>query len=51
MDDDGRCPTCDVIPAPEEILTERRRGRKPRRSDPVSVALRRPHRLLDPLQT
>ena len=51
LDDDGRCPACDVIPAPEEIVTERRRGRKPRRSDPVTIALRAPHRLLDPLQT
>jgi DNA-binding HxlR family transcriptional regulator len=51
LDDDGRCPECDVIPAPDEIVTERRRGRKPRRSDPVTIALRSPHRLLDPLHT
>jgi DNA-binding HxlR family transcriptional regulator len=51
LDDDGRCPKCNVIPAADEIVTERRTGRKPRRSDPVTIALRSPHRLLDPLQT
>ena len=50
LNDDGRCPACHVIPAPEEIVTERLKGRKPRRSDPVTVALRASHRLLDPLQ-
>jgi hypothetical protein len=30
---------------------ERRRGRGKGRRDPVSVALREPHRLLEPLET
>jgi DNA-binding HxlR family transcriptional regulator len=51
LDEDGRCPNCGRIAGPDEIVTERRRGRKPRRSDPVTVALRSPHRLLEPLET
>jgi DNA-binding HxlR family transcriptional regulator len=51
LDDAGYCPQCGVTPAPEDIVTERRRGRGGRRRDPVSVALREPHRLLEPLET
>jgi DNA-binding HxlR family transcriptional regulator len=51
LDDAGRCPQCAVTPAPEDIVTERRRRRGKRRHDPVSVALREPHRLLEPLET
>lgn len=51
LDDDSTCPQCRFAPAPEDIITEPRRGRKQRRDDPVAVALRSPHRLLDPLQT
>jgi len=49
--DDGSCPTCKRVPGPDELVTERRRGRKQRRSDPVSLALNSPHRLLEPLET
>jgi DNA-binding HxlR family transcriptional regulator len=52
LDSDGYCPNCDLTAAPEDIVTvpHRRRGRK-RRGDPVAVALRKPHRLLEPLVT
>jgi len=51
LDDAGNCPQCGVNPAPEDIVMERRRGRGKGRRDPVSVALREPHRLLEPLET
>lgn len=49
LDEHGRCPRCALTPGPEDILTVPRRGRGRARSDPVAVALRRPHRLLEPL--
>ncbi|MGZ6579291.1 MAG: winged helix-turn-helix transcriptional regulator [Solirubrobacteraceae bacterium] len=51
LDDAGRCPECHVTPAPHDIIIERRRGHGMRRRDPVSIALRKPHRLLEPLET
>jgi DNA-binding HxlR family transcriptional regulator len=51
LDDAGHCPECHVTPRPEDIVIERRRGRLKGRRDPVSVALREPHRLLEPLDT
>jgi DNA-binding HxlR family transcriptional regulator len=51
LNDEGACPTCGRIPAPEDIATQPRADRATRRSDPVAVALREPHRLLDPVQT
>jgi DNA-binding HxlR family transcriptional regulator len=50
LDGDGRCPECGVAPPPGDVVTEPRRGRG-RRQDPVAVALRRPHALLEPLET
>jgi hypothetical protein len=47
---DGGCPACDIAPPPAEIET--RPGPATTsvvRADPISVALRRPHRLLTPL--
>src|SRR5947209_2808227 len=49
LDEGGRCPHCALTPGPEDILTVPRRGRGRSRSDPVAVALRRPHRLLEPI--
>lgn len=49
--DDGSCPACKLTPAVEEIITEPKRGRQPLRDDPVAVALRGPHRMLEPLDT
>jgi hypothetical protein len=40
-----------VTPGPEDILTERRRGYQPLRDDPVTRVLRKPHRLLAPIET
>ena len=51
LDDDGSCARCGIAPPPEDISTERRRARKARRTDPVTRALRTPHRLLEPLET
>jgi DNA-binding HxlR family transcriptional regulator len=49
LDARGRCARCDLTPRPEDILTVPRRGRDRTRSDPVAVALRKPHRLLEPI--
>jgi DNA-binding HxlR family transcriptional regulator len=51
LDDNGRCPGCGATPEPEDILTEPRRGHRTERDDPVAVALRAPHRLLEPIET
>jgi DNA-binding HxlR family transcriptional regulator len=51
LDETGRCPSCGVTPPPQDIVSEvlRRRGGTARREDPVAIALRQPHRLLEPL--
>jgi DNA-binding HxlR family transcriptional regulator len=49
LDEHGACSECGLLPPPEEIVTEPRR-RRFKRKDPVAVALRRPHRLLEPLE-
>ena len=53
LDDRGHCPTCGTTPGPQDILTEPGRGRRRRvvRQDPVAIALRTPHQLLDPIET
>jgi DNA-binding HxlR family transcriptional regulator len=52
LDDAGHCASCDTAPAPEDILVEPRRGRRSaaKREDPVSIVLRTPHRLLEPIE-
>jgi DNA-binding HxlR family transcriptional regulator len=50
LDEAGRCEKCDLTPGAEDILSEVRRGRGRFRSDPVAAALRRPRRLLEPLE-
>jgi DNA-binding HxlR family transcriptional regulator len=47
---DGSCPECELTPGPEDVLARPRRGRTSLRTDPVTLALRRPHRLLEPLE-
>jgi DNA-binding HxlR family transcriptional regulator len=47
LDASGVCPRCGRRVAPEEV--EVRPGAPSAREDPVSIALRRPHRLLEPL--
>jgi DNA-binding HxlR family transcriptional regulator len=51
LDDGGFCPQCGVAPAPEDIVMEPRADRGTLRDDAVAVALRAPHRLLDPVAT
>jgi DNA-binding HxlR family transcriptional regulator len=51
LDDSGYCANCEVTPAPEDVLTEPRRRRGKGRDDSVAIALRAPHRLLEPVDT
>ncbi len=51
LDATGRCPECDVVVEAQDIVIERRRGRGMMRDDPVALALRAPHRLLEPIET
>jgi DNA-binding HxlR family transcriptional regulator len=50
LDEAADCPACGITPAVGDILTEPRPGRGRRRDDPVAIALRAPHRLLEPLE-
>jgi DNA-binding HxlR family transcriptional regulator len=47
LDDSGTCPRCQLTPEPDHVLTQPLR--QTTRDDPVARALRRPHRLLDPV--
>jgi DNA-binding HxlR family transcriptional regulator len=49
LGDSGQCTRCGVTPGPEDILTELRPGSGKLRDDAVAVALRKPHRLLEPI--
>jgi hypothetical protein len=51
LDQAGWCEKCQVTPGPEDIQTEPRPGRRRLRDDPVSVVMRVPRRLLDPIET
>lgn len=47
---DGRCPACGTVPSPADLVVRPVGGPDvPRRDDPVSRALRTPHRMLTPL--
>jgi DNA-binding HxlR family transcriptional regulator len=46
---DGSCPKCGVVPELADLISEPKPGRRPRRKDPVALALRAPHRMLEPL--
>lgn len=49
---DGHCHTCGAAPAAGDVETRPGPGSDPTlRDDPVSIALREPHRLLEPLVT
>jgi hypothetical protein len=50
LDEHGYCAACKITPAVQDIVTEPREGRGGFRDDPVAVALRGPHRLLEPLE-
>lgn len=49
----GRCSACGVTPLPQDLVTRPgpSAATQALRGDPVSVALRSPHRLLEPLAT
>ena len=49
LDGTAACPACGTVPPPAEIEVSLSRDAARRRDDPVSVALRKPHRLLSPL--
>jgi DNA-binding HxlR family transcriptional regulator len=51
IEDRGNCPKCGIVPGPEDLEMVTRRGRGTLRDDPVAVALREPHRLLEPVET
>jgi DNA-binding HxlR family transcriptional regulator len=44
------CPACGGVPPAADVLLEPRAGRSPRRTDPVSAAMRAPRRLLEPVE-
>jgi DNA-binding HxlR family transcriptional regulator len=50
LDGAGACPACELTPAVEDLLTEPRGRRPGARTDPVSIALRAPHRMLEPVE-
>lgn len=51
IDVDGRCPRCGTRPGPGDLEIHPGPGVTRHRDDPVSRALRKPHRLLTPVQT
>ena len=46
---DGVCATCASVPGPSDLVVHPPRSSRNTRDDPISLALRRPHRLLEPL--
>src|SRR5574341_661254 len=51
LDDRGACPACKRTPGPREVVTAPGRRHARLRDDRVGLALRTPHRLLDPIET
>jgi DNA-binding HxlR family transcriptional regulator len=49
LDGAGRCDTCGLTPGPGDIVTAPLPARGSARQDPVAIALRTPHRLLEPI--
>lgn len=49
LDHRGHCQACQVTPPPAEVLADPVPGSDSRRQDPVALALRDPHPLLQPL--
>jgi DNA-binding HxlR family transcriptional regulator len=49
LDESAGCPKCGLTPKPQDVVTAPRRDRPSGRDDPVALALRSEHRLLDPL--
>ena len=51
LDQAGWCEKCHLTPGLEDVQTAPRPGHRPLRNDPVSVVMRVPRRLLDPIET
>jgi DNA-binding HxlR family transcriptional regulator len=53
LDREGRCPACELVPPPRDVILTTGPGLEPiaKDADPVTRALVRPHRLLEPLDT
>jgi len=51
LDENAACPTCHLTPDVADIITEPLRGHHGLRDDPVALALRGPHRMLEPVKT
>ncbi len=51
LNESAECPECRVTPMPQDIVSERRKGHRATRDDPVTRALRAPRRLLEPIET
>jgi DNA-binding HxlR family transcriptional regulator len=51
IDERGACPKCGLTPGPEDLEMATSPGRVVKRDDPVAIALREPHRLLEPVET
>lgn len=49
LDARGRCPVCEVTPSPQQVISRPDPDRPSRRTDPVSLALQGPQRLLEPV--
>jgi DNA-binding HxlR family transcriptional regulator len=47
---DGSCPKCKHDPDVGDVISEPKAGRRRMRDDPVALALRKPHRMLEPLE-
>jgi DNA-binding HxlR family transcriptional regulator len=50
LDDHAFCPQCRLTPPPQDVVMTRKRGRGMTRTDPASVVLREPRRLLTPVE-
>jgi len=51
LDEYAACPACKLTPDVADVITEPRRGHGGLRDDPVALALRGPHRMLEPVKT
>jgi DNA-binding HxlR family transcriptional regulator len=50
LDQTAACPSCKIAPPFEDVTMELRRARGSSRTDPIAVALVKPHRMLEPLE-
>lgn len=50
LDSSGLCPACGIMPRPDSLEMRPGPGISNRRRDPISIALRSPRRMLEPLR-